>query len=353
MIFFNSFSIKKLFIKRVSWFSLYNFSFNYFSKFSYENLKLFFFLVSVIVSKKFAFYKKGFLFSNFFFQNFFYKLVKVNIYVIDSIMNTVIFNFFYNKKFNRRFFKLKKGFFLIRYHNILKKKKFKLILKKKKFLKLKDKFLIILKKKIKGKRKKNFYIPFNFKFSFFSGYLFRFFKLQNFLSSFKFFNHKRFLVFLNFYFFKVFRYFKVYFFFKKIRYLFIKDIFFFFKRVIFFKICLLSEKHLTAANLVRYFFFRLIYKEPIKVLLKNYFFKRLKKLVTGYRVFAKGRFSRKDRASDLFYQGGRMPASSAKYGNLEFASMIVKLKNSTCNLKVWLFKNKSVNKRITKILDGR
>ena len=117
MIFFNNFSIKKLYIKRVSWFSLYNFSFNYFTIFSFENLKIFYFIIISFSSKKFIYYKKGYLVSNLFFQNFFYNLCKLNIIFLDSKMNTVLFDLMYNRRFNKRFFRLKRGFFLFRYHS--------------------------------------------------------------------------------------------------------------------------------------------------------------------------------------------------------------------------------------------
>lgn len=571
MIFFNNFSIKKLYIKRVSWFSLYNFSFNYFTLFSFENLKIFYFIIISFSSKKFFFFKKGFLFSNLFFQNFFYNLCKLNIFFIDSMLNTKIFNFFYNRKFNKKFFRVKKGFFFFNYQSILryidlknkqkkkkdskikvknKKKNNKNILNKKK----KNNFLFFFEKnkinknwnvrsfrlsqplisyskpgginfseeeskkninkninnninnkninninnnkvnnnkinynynknnynknnynfnnisnnkrnnnniykniyynKNKNKNNNNIYSKYNnkiynnihlkrikkeglrftdkksglpykynfnfknnvFKFFFFKNridhnlifletlkdkktikekkkllenrvnlikkekfkikevffknlkkkiirrkkykkfftikvrhftyYLYRFFKIKNFLSSFLFFNHKRFLSFLNVFYFKIFKFVKNNFFFKKIKYIYLKDIFFIFKRVIFFKFNFFSEKRMTAATLARFFFFRIKYRVPIKVLFKFSFFKRIKKLVKGYRVFAKGRFTRKDRASDLFFWGGGMPGSSAKYGNIESASVTMNLKNSLCHLKVMLFKGKFLRRSL-------
>lgn len=46
----------------------------------------------------------------------------------------------------------------------------------------------------------------------------------------------------------------------------------------------------------------------------------------------------------FFFGSGRMPGSSSKFGNLEFSNIIVKLKNSTCNIKIWLYKSKIKNK---------
>ena len=264
------------------------------------------------------------------------KIVKANIYIKKLFKH---FNFTLNKKK----IKLNKNYILKR-KNIKKNyKKTYLVFE---YFKKFENFKLIIDEKFK--KRKRYKRLFALKISFFSIFLYRFFKLQNFQTLYKFFNFKRFLVFLNSFFFKIFKYFKYLYFLKEVKYVYIKNIYLIFKRIIFINFVILADKRLTASTLGRYLKFRLYYKATIKSLLKYSFFWRIKKVVTGFRVFAKGRFTRKDRASDLTFGAGRMPGSSSKFGSLEFSYYTVKLKNSTCNLIIKLFKNK-LDKNIIRI----
>jgi len=52
----------------------------------------------------------------------------------------------------------------------------------------------------------------------------------------------------------------------------------------------------------------------------------------------KGRFTRKQRASSIWFHQGVVPLNTVK-GHIDFAFFTIPLKNSSVSIKLWLYKN--------------
>lgn len=60
----------------------------------------------------------------------------------------------------------------------------------------------------------------------------------------------------------------------------------------------------------------------------------------GFKMSFKGRFSRKQRASSIWFHQGYVPLNTIK-SNIDFAFLSVPIKNSAVSIKLWLYKNTS------------
>jgi hypothetical protein len=95
----------------------------------------------------------------------------------------------------------------------------------------------------------------------------------------------------------------------------------------------------------------------IKLNKKNYYIK-MKELyssssfILGYKMSFKGRFTRKQRASSVWFHQGFVPLNTIK-GQIDYSFFTIPLKNSAVSIKLWLYKNtnkiiwdsKFINKR--------
>lgn len=92
---------------------------------------------------------------------------------------------------------------------------------------------------------------------------------------------------------------------------------------------------------VQYGFINLL--NYLKINKKNYYFK-MKELystssfILGYKMSFKGRFSRKQRASSVWFHQGFVPLNTIK-GSIDYSFFTIPLKNSAISIKLWLYKN--------------
>jgi len=76
---------------------------------------------------------------------------------------------------------------------------------------------------------------------------------------------------------------------------------------------------------------------------KNYYLK-IKKIfstssfILGYKMSFKGRFTRKQRASSVWFHQGFVPLNTVK-GCVDYSFFTIPLKNSAVSIKLWLYKN--------------
>lgn len=61
----------------------------------------------------------------------------------------------------------------------------------------------------------------------------------------------------------------------------------------------------------------------------------------GFRFQFKGRFSRKQRASSIVYNIGKVPLTTLT-ANIDYSFCTIPLKNSAVSVKVWLYRNWSI-----------
>jgi len=69
----------------------------------------------------------------------------------------------------------------------------------------------------------------------------------------------------------------------------------------------------------------------------NIIIKRKSSLI-GYKMGFYGRFARKQKASSIWYNYGRMPLNKVSI-NIDYAFFTIPLKNSAVSIKIWLYKN--------------
>lgn len=61
-------------------------------------------------------------------------------------------------------------------------------------------------------------------------------------------------------------------------------------------------------------------------------------LLYGYKLQFNGRFTRKQRAANLWFTKGSL-ANSAYFTNIDYATYTITLRFSACTIKVWLYKS--------------
>lgn len=77
---------------------------------------------------------------------------------------------------------------------------------------------------------------------------------------------------------------------------------------------------------------------------KRKFYLKVKELhkinsyILGYKMSFRGRFTRKQRASSIWFHQGVVPLNTVK-GHIDFAFFTIPLKNSSVSIKLWLYKN--------------
>jgi len=92
---------------------------------------------------------------------------------------------------------------------------------------------------------------------------------------------------------------------------------------------------------VQYTFNKLIYYLNMN---KRTYYLKMKKLYSsssfflGYKMSFKGRFSRKQRASSVWFHQGFVPLNTVK-GFIDYSFFTIPLKNSAISIKLWLYKN--------------
>jgi len=65
---------------------------------------------------------------------------------------------------------------------------------------------------------------------------------------------------------------------------------------------------------------------------------KVNSFILGFKMSFKGRFTRKQRASSIWFHQGFVPLNTIK-GNIDFAFFTIPLKNSAVSIKLWLYKN--------------
>ena len=75
-----------------------------------------------------------------------------------------------------------------------------------------------------------------------------------------------------------------------------------------------------------------------KFYIKNKELYKSNSFILGFKMSFKGRFTRKQRASSIWFHQGFVPLNTIK-GNIDFAFFTVPLKNSAISIKLWLYKN--------------
>jgi hypothetical protein len=92
---------------------------------------------------------------------------------------------------------------------------------------------------------------------------------------------------------------------------------------------------------IQYSFNKLV--NYIKLNKRNYYIK-MKELyssssfILGYKMSFKGRFTRKQRASSVWFHQGFVPLNTIK-GHIDYSFFTIPLKNSAVSIKLWLYKN--------------
>ena len=65
---------------------------------------------------------------------------------------------------------------------------------------------------------------------------------------------------------------------------------------------------------------------------------RVNSFILGYKMSFSGRFTRKQRASSIWFHQGFVPLNTIK-GYIDYAFYTIPLKNSAISIKLWLYKN--------------
>lgn len=60
--------------------------------------------------------------------------------------------------------------------------------------------------------------------------------------------------------------------------------------------------------------------------------------ILGYKMSFRGRFTRKQRASSVWFHQGFVPLNTIK-GHIDYSFFTIPLKNSAVSIKLWLYKN--------------
>jgi len=60
--------------------------------------------------------------------------------------------------------------------------------------------------------------------------------------------------------------------------------------------------------------------------------------ILGYKMSFKGRFTRKQRASSIWFHQGFVPLNTIK-GSIDYSFFTIPLKNSAISIKLWLYKD--------------
>lgn len=152
---------------------------------------------------------------------------------------------------------------------------------------------------------------------------------------------------------------------KNFLYLLIHNIFFNYNNLNFNSLFFLDSKYNILSN---YFFKSFMYYTYINYsfntfvddfkINKKKIFKKTKDLykpssfILGFKMSFKGRFTRKQRASSIWFHQGKVPLNTVK-GIVDYAFFTIPLKNSAVSIKLWLYKktNKMIwhNKFLNKI----
>ena len=74
--------------------------------------------------------------------------------------------------------------------------------------------------------------------------------------------------------------------------------------------------------------------------IRNNYVLKYKSSLMGYKIAFRGRFTRKQRASSLWFHKGKVPLNTLNI-DIDYAFVTVPLKNSAVGIKLWLYKNKS------------
>ena len=75
--------------------------------------------------------------------------------------------------------------------------------------------------------------------------------------------------------------------------------------------------------------------------IRNIYKIKYKSILMGYKISFKGRFSRKQRASSLWFHKGKVPLNSINL-NIDYNFITIPLKNSLVSIKLWLYINKGI-----------
>ena len=94
-----------------------------------------------------------------------------------------------------------------------------------------------------------------------------------------------------------------------------------------------------------------------KIYLKTRQLHRPSSFILGFKMSFKGRFTRKQRASSIWFHQGLVPLNTIK-GHVDYSFFMIPLKNSAVSIKLWLYKStnqmfwdqKYINKRMEKII---
>ena len=68
---------------------------------------------------------------------------------------------------------------------------------------------------------------------------------------------------------------------------------------------------------------------------------KISSFIMGFKMSFKGRFSRKQRASSIWFHQGYVPLNTVK-AIIDYAFFTIPLKNSAISVKLWLYKNTEI-----------
>jgi ribosomal protein S3 len=99
-------------------------------------------------------------------------------------------------------------------------------------------------------------------------------------------------------------------------------------------------------NLLKFNYFKYIWSQIKKINLRNARgnnVARYRSILVGFKLAFKGRFSRKQRASDIWYMRGKVPLNTLSI-KLDYFFFTIPIKNSAISIKIILYKNSYIEK---------
>jgi ribosomal protein S3 len=99
-------------------------------------------------------------------------------------------------------------------------------------------------------------------------------------------------------------------------------------------------------SLLKFNYFKYIWSQIKKINLRNARgnnVARYRSILVGFKLAFKGRFSRKQRASDIWYMRGKVPLNTLSI-KLDYFFFTIPIKNSAISIKIILYKNSYIEK---------
>jgi hypothetical protein len=99
-------------------------------------------------------------------------------------------------------------------------------------------------------------------------------------------------------------------------------------------------------NLLKFNYFKYVWLQIKQINLRNERSKNIlrhRSVLVGFKLAFKGRFSRKQRASDIWYMRGKVPLNTLSI-KLDYFFFTIPIKNSAISIKIILYKNLYIEK---------